>query len=201
MKRRKKRRKMLKHQRKDLLLHQLQNHRLLLHPLSSLGLPCGCKQLFNTCFHFIEKNENGSGRRWRRRRRVSVVSQYYFVLSTFYSPLCFFKKNGFVCSDDEDDDDDEDEEDDDEEEDIEESPVKARSCFGSSTEYIWWGVSLIYLFIFLFWYRRKQHRPNRNHQLRMERVLNQTPPHRSRWYICFFISRKVHTAYFHWLQI
>ncbi|XP_056909935.1 nucleophosmin 1a isoform X1 [Takifugu flavidus] len=50
--------------------------------------------------------------------------------------------------DDDDDEDEEDDEDDDEEEDIEESPVKARSCFGSSSEYIWWVVSLIY-FIFL----------------------------------------------------
>lgn len=54
-----------------------------------------------------------------------------------------------MCSDeDDDDDDDEDEEDDDEEEDIEESPVKARSCFGSSSEYIWWVVSLIYFNFF-----------------------------------------------------
>lgn len=84
-----------------------------------------------------------------------------------------------MCSDDEDDDDDEDdEEEDDEEEDIEESPVKARWCFGSSAEYIWWVVSLI--FFIYFGYRRKQHCPKRNHQLRMERVLNQTPPHRSR---------------------
>lgn len=62
----------------------------------------------------------------------------------FYSP---FKKatthNGFVCSDDEEDDEDEEEDDDDEEEDIEESPVKACLCFGSSTEYIWWDLSLI----------------------------------------------------------
>lgn len=65
-----------------------------------------------------------------------------------------FKKNVFVCSDDEDDDDDEDdEEEDDEEEDIEESPVKARWCFGSSAEYIWWVVSLI--FFNLFWVQAK----------------------------------------------
>lgn len=144
---------MLKRQRKDLLLHQPQNHRLLLLPLSSLGLPSDSKHLFNTCFHFIEKNQNGPGRRWRRRRRVSVVSQCYFVSSTFYSPFLFLK-NGFVCSDDEDDDDDEDdEEEDDEEEDIEESPVKARWCFGSSAEYIWWVVSLI--FFYLFWVQAK----------------------------------------------
>lgn len=36
----------------------------------------------------------------------------------------------FLCSDDDDDDDEDD--DDEEEEDIEESPVKARLCFGSS---------------------------------------------------------------------
>lgn len=38
----------------------------------------------------------------------------------------------FLYRDDDEDDDDDEEDDDDDEEDIEESPVKARLCFGSS---------------------------------------------------------------------
>lgn len=81
----------------------------------------------------------------------------------------------FLCRDEDDEDDEED--DDEEEEDIEDSPVKARLCFGSS---VCLFVSVFYQLLF-FRIRRKQHHPNRNHQLRMGRVLNLTPPHRSRW--------------------
>lgn len=80
---------------------------------------------------------------------------------------CFNSK--FVCSDEEEDD-----EDDDEEEDIEESPVKARLFSGCSIVCV--GV-VTYI---ACRYRPKQHRPNGNLRLRMERVPNPTPPHRSR---------------------
>lgn len=87
----------------------------------------------------------------------------YFICGSL-SRLLFFN-NTFVCRDEEEEDDD-DEDDEEEEEDDEESPVKACLFFGSSVVCI----QCVFSLIFFCHSRPKQHRPNRNLQLRMGRV-------------------------------